>query len=390
MKLDTRTLGELVDVTDDGARGAADALSRLSGTEIAVETTGVSVVTAADLRQQFGDAGHVGITLGLTGGFPAETLLAFDRAGAEEFVEGPRPDEGAALNAMDRSSVKEAATIAVREFTDSLAAQFADPVDLTPPTYHDRIDDATLLAETPGSAALVFESELWDRETGTRFTLVTVPGPAALDHLLTDRAGDDGDAISLDGLGDFDRLVRDGAADAAGLFAAITDIEARVETSRLRFVPVAAVPAYLGADPVAGTVFGLNDARDGYLAVLFAESSALTVADAMLPVGSDGQFDEMTRSAIREIGGVMTSSFLDGWADLFDDPIEHTSPAFVNGEGATVLDPLLSRIADEREYAFVADTRIRTTDGALGCTMLALPADHRLAELRSLRQPGPN
>lgn len=389
MKLDTRTLGELVGVTDEGARAAAEALSRLSGTEITVDTTGVSVVTEADLRQQFGDTGHVGVTLGLTGTFPGETLLAFDRAGAEEFVEGPHPDEGAGLNAMDRSSVKEAATIAAGEFTDSLTTHFGEPVELTPPTYHDRIDDATLLAETPGSAALVFENELSDLETGNSFSLVTVPGHSAVDHLLTDQ-GDDSDAISLDGLGDFDRLVRDGAAEAAGLFSAITDSEARVEASRLRFVPVSAVPAYLGAEPVAGTVSGLNEGRDGYLAVLFDESSALTVADTMLPVGGNGRFDEMTRSAIKEISTVMTSSFLDGWADVLDEPVEHTSPAFVNGAGTTVLDPLLRRIATQREHTFVLETTIRTTDGALSGTMLALLADHRLAELRPLRHPGRN
>ncbi|MEF8801419.1 MAG: hypothetical protein V5A38_03550 [Halolamina sp.] len=389
MRLDTRRLGELVGVTDEGARAAADALSRRSGTEIAVDTTGLSVVTEADLCQQFGDTGHVGVTLGLIGAFPGETLLAFDGAGAEAFVDGPRSTTGAGLNAMDRSSVKEAVTIAAGEFTDSLRAHFDEPVELTPATYHERIEDGMLFAETPGSGALLFESELSDRNTGRSFSLVTVLGPSAVDLLPTDQT-DAGVAVSLDGLAELDRRLRAGAAEATGLFWAITDLEARVELSRLRFVPVSAVPFYLDADPVAGTVFGLNDGRDGYLAVLFGESSALSVADAMLPVGANGRFDEMTRSAIEEIGGVMTNSFLDGWTGVFEDSVEHTSPAFVNGAGATVLDPLLSRIAAQREYAFVLDTTIRTADGALSCSMLALPADHLLAELRSLGRPDCN
>jgi chemotaxis protein CheY-P-specific phosphatase CheC len=389
MTLDTRTLGEVVGVIDEGARAAAGVLSRRSGTEIAVDTTGVSVVTGTDLCQQFGGTGHVGVTLGLTGAFPAETLLALERAGAEEFVDAQRHDDRTGLNAMDRSSVTEAATVAVDEFTDSLQTHFGESVEPTPPTYHDRIDDATLLAETSGVATLVFESELSDRHTATRFSLVTVPGRRAVDRLLTDEATA-GVAVSLDGLGKFHRRVRDGATEAAGLFSAITDIETRVGTSRLRYVPVSAVSSALDTGPVAGTVFGLNDGRDGYLAVLFAESSALSVADAMLPVGATGRFDEMTRSAIEELGGVMTGSFLGAWAHVFDDPVEHTSPAFVNGGAATVLDPLLRRIATKREHAFVVDTTIRTADGAPSCTMLALPADHRLTELRSLRQSGCN
>lgn len=386
MKLDTDTLGTLLGITDDGAHEAANALSRLSGIEIGVDSTSVSIVTEADLRQQFPNPEYVGVTAGLNGAFAGETLLVFERAGAENFVEGHRPPEEE-LDAKDRSSVKEAATIAARAFSDSLAAHFDESVDLTPPTYYDRIDDAMVLAGTPGSAALVFESKLSDRESGSTYSLVTVPGRAAVDQLLTDNPDDEA-GVSLDGLGDFDRLVRDGAREAADLFSAITHIEATVESSRLRFVPVAAVPTSLGGNPVAGTVFGLNEARDGYLAVLFDEPSALSVADAMLPVGGNGRFDEMTRSAIKEIGSVMTSGFLEGWADVFDEPIEHTAPAFANGTGDTVLGPVLRRIGTQREHTFLVDTTIRTEEGAIDCTILALPADHRLAELRSLRQPG--
>lgn len=388
MKLDTQTLGEFVEVSDEGAREAATALSRLSGTDIAVDTTGVSVVTGADLGARFGDAGSVGVTVGLNGAFPGDLLLAFDRGGAEAFVEGHQPEEGTALNAMDRSSIKEAATIAAGEFADSLSAHFGEAVELTPPTYYDRVEDATLLSGTPGSAALLLESQLSCPETGNSFSIVTVPGHAAVDQLTTDQAEDA--AVSLDGLDEFDTLVRDGAAEAAGLFSAVTGLEATAETTRLRFVSLDAVPASLDDAAVAGTVFGLNDARDGYLAVLFDHRSALSVADAMLPVGGNERFDEMTRSAIEEIGSVMTSGFLDGWADAFDEPLEHTSPAFVEGPGETVLDPLLGRIGTEREHAFVVDTCIRTADGTLDCSILALPADHRLAELQSVRRPGTN
>lgn len=389
MKLDTDALGEFLRVADEGADEATEALSRLSGTEIGVETTELSMLTEADLRERFGVADNVGITIGLDGAFPGTTLLASDRAAAGWFVEGVRP-EGEQLNAMDRSKVKEAASIAVEAFADSLSAWADDAVQLTPPTYYDRIDDATLLAGTPRSAALAFESELVDREAGVGFTLLTVPKRAVVDRLLTDRPHGEASLVSLDGLGDFDRLVRDGAADAAGLFTAITEIETSVASSRLRYTPVGAVPDHLGEGAVAGTVFGLNDGRDGYLAVLFDESSALAAADAMLPNrGADG-LDDLSRSAIKEVGSVMTSGFLDGWGDLFDAPVDHTAPAFVDGPGPAVLEPVLRRVASRREHAFVVDTTLRAPDGGLTCTVLALPADHRLAELQSLRHPSQN
>lgn len=387
MSIDIDALGSYTRRAEDGASAAADALSRISGANTVAEHTGITVATDRELRR-FGSE-HVGITIGLQGAFPGTLLLACDRAGAQRLLE-PSSDSppSAPLDPMDRSSAKEAAHIAADAYVEGFSAGLDGPVELAPPTYHDRLDEAPLLADAPGTAALVFESELVEADGGAAFSLLAVPGRAAVDDVFTAR---DPDAVGvpLHTLATFDRIARDGAGQAADLLSTMTGIEATPEASRLGFVPVETVSASVGDAPVAGTVFGLNDGRDGYLAVLFDESDALAVADAMLPVNGGDAFDEMTASALKELGSVLTSGFVEGWADVFDNPVDYTSPAFVTGSGDTVLDPILRRVGSQTDHAFVVETRMRTAAG-FDCDVFALPADHRFTERPELRQSGRN
>ncbi|MFB6221961.1 MAG: hypothetical protein ABEH90_11050 [Halolamina sp.] len=389
MSIDIDTLGEFARLADEGADAAADALSRISSTETAVDDTGVTVVTERGLRR-FADE-YVGVTVGLTGSFPGTLLLACDRAGAERLLERSPdedpPDSTAPLDAMDRSSAKEAGHIIADAYVEGFAAGLDGPIELTPPTYHDRIEDATLLSDAPGAGALVFESALTDGDA--EFSLLTVPGRAAIDDVFTAR-GPDATGVPLHTLATFDRVVREGATEAAGLLSTATGIEATVDASRVRLAPVDRLTATIGDDPVAGTVFGLNDGRDGYLAMLFEKGDARAIADARLPVDDPGSLDDLHSSTIQELSSVLTSGFIDGWRDVFDARVGHTPPAFVAGAGNTVLDPVLGRIERQRDHTFVVEARLRAADREFACDVLALPADHRFTERGSLRHSGRN
>jgi len=61
---------------------------------------------------------------------------------------------------------------------------------------------------------------------------------------------------------------------------------------------------------------------------------------------------DMERSAIQEIGNVMTSGFIDGWANVLQTRIDISTPEFTFGPGSGMVDRLVGdpdgRIA--REY----------------------------------------
>lgn len=380
MKVDIDTLGLFNRLAGEGARSAADALARLSGVDIYVDVTGVSLLTETDLQEVFAGGDHVGVQIGLGGGLSGETVLAFDRGSIDHLLNVVLPGrDSGQFDAMDRSGVKEVGNIAVGGFVDGWANHLGTAIDLTPPTYLDEVGrDLLLDAGGDAPAVFLFESQLEAHGADMEFSILMLPEYAGFTELLAGRPGGNTGVVSLDQLSAFDRMARQGASGAAQHLTAMTGVETELEVSKLRFVPVETVPACVGEHTVAGTVFGLNEGRDGYLAVLFDEESALAVADAMLPTGTSGEFDSMTESALKEVGNVMTSGFIDGWANVLGTSIEHTPPEFVHDMGSAALDPVVSRIAVEQDHAFVVDTAMRTDGREFACDVFALPDGQRL------------
>ena len=86
----------------------------------------------------------------------------------------------------------------------------------------------------------------------------------------------------------------------------------------------------------------------------------------------------MDKSAIKELGNIMTSGFIDGWANVLETTIEHSPPEFVHEMGAAIVSPIAARLGTQQEHAFVIDSTVRTDDGAVSCSLYALPNEREL------------
>jgi len=67
------------------------------------------------------------------------------------------------------------------------------------------------------------------------------------------------------------------------------------------------------------------------------------LAQAMIPGersgGSDSSgFSDMERSAIQEIGNIMTSGYIDGWANVLDTTIGMGTPTFTYGPTHRIIE----------------------------------------------------
>ena len=151
--------------------------------------------------------------------------------------------------------------------------------------------------------------------------------------------------------------------------------------SRLRFVPIQDVPSEVGDTTVAGTIFELHGRPSGYLAILFDEASAEEVAQWMIPTETEPGIGEMERGALRELGNIMTSGFIDGWANVLETSIEHTPPQFIHDMGSAVMDPLVSRLGRPQAHAVRLDSATRPPGRAV------LPL-HRGAQPREAQHAG--
>lgn len=387
MKVAVDSLGLFNRLAAKGAEHAAESLSSLTGVEMAVDVTDITLLTQADLQEAFGGREYAGVKIGFEGGLNGETVLAFRRGDVGALLSSllpghdPSPDEE--LDAMARSGVEEVGNITIGGFIDGWANHLGTGIDITPPEYVAAEGTGVLPdhAFRGDGGVILFQSELKSRRVGSEFEfgLYMLPQYEALTKLLAERSGDDeAGLLPLGALSRFNRMTSEGAANAAEHLTTMTGVETDVEVSQLRFLPIEDVPIHVGDRRRAGTAFELSGATDGYLLVLFDERSAEVVADEMTPMETGDGIGELERSALEEIGNVMTSGFIDGWANVLGTSIEHSPPEFVHDMGSAIVDPMIGRLAECRDHAFVIDSTIETETREVACDIYTLPEERDL------------
>jgi two-component system chemotaxis sensor kinase CheA/chemotaxis protein CheC len=165
-----------------------------------------------------------------------------------------------------------------------------------------------------------------------------------------------------------------GTQTAADNVEMMTGIATDAEVSKISFTAIEDVLKQIGTETYVGTVVEFTGVPSGYLVVLFDEDSAITVADALSPTDIDGEglTDEHT-AAIAELGNIMTSGFVDGWANVLQTSVDHTPPRLVHDIGRAIVDPLAAQVGQHQEHAFIIDARMQTDEVAFRSEIHALP-----------------
>ena len=391
MRVDVRALGACNRLAERGAERAADALADLTGTDLAVEVTGASVASGEDLAEAFAGRSSIGVSVGLDGGLDGEAVLAFDSQQADALLS--LLPGGAS---MGRSAVTEVGNIALGGFLDGWANYLGQAIDMTPPRYFEA-DGAAVLPDgaLDGNGVFLFESRLDATTTDLDFSIYMLPDSGPFRDLVVGKtataatpgaegaAGGASDAgstvVPYESLSTFASLAKRGSTNAADNIGMMTGLDTTVEVSRLRFVPLADVPAEVGVEPHAGTVFELQGEPSGYLAILFEEASAAAVAASMLPTEPDEPLGDMAENALCELGNVMTSGFIDGWANVLGTSIAHSPPEFVHDIGSATISPIVAELGRRQDYGFVIDAAIQTEGVQAQCDIYALPDERELA-----------
>jgi chemotaxis protein CheC len=419
MNVDIQSLGTFNRLAHEGAEQATASMCQMTGLDAVVDVTKISLVDRADVGEQLAGGEYVGVRFGFAGELAGETVLVFDREGSETISNALVPG-GAADEAMARSSVEEVGNIMMSGFIDGWADFLEATIDHSPPKYVEgtgrdilpQVPDggeATLdgpegfegvgaaSANGEGSASaeggrnspvdgsldqvFVFKSEIeWVGES-VSFYIYMLPEYGPLADVMGSHADAEDDAIPVDKLGVFNEMTYDGTQRAADNVEMMTGIETEAEVTQLSFAPIEDVPKQVGTDTYVGTVVEFTGVPSGYLMVLFDEASAVHIAEAMMPIEMDS--DELTdqhKQAIEELGNIMTSGFVDGWANVLQTSVDHTPPRLVHDMGRAIVDPLAAQVGQHQEHAFIIDSEMRTEDIAFGAEIQVLPNERELRQ----------
>ena len=172
----------------------------------------------------------------------------------------------------------------------------------------------------------------------------------------------------------FNQMAKEGSGTVADNLGQLTGLDASVHTSQINFLDIGDVKTHIGNRQRVGIYVELNEPPHGYVLFMLDPADSKRLAGAMMggmgdPSG-DG-FTEMERSAMQEIGNIMTSAFIDGWANVLDTTIDMGTPNFVLGPASGIIDKMGGW--PDSDLVFVIDSRITVEDGDLGMTVYTFP-----------------
>jgi chemotaxis protein CheC len=378
MQIDIDSLETYNTLARDGAQSAAESLSQLTGIDTHVQVTNVSLMTPGDLEYEYVGSEFSGVRIELGGALTGETLLTFDEAARSVIAGTLAPEEPTDIR---RSSIEEVGNIMTSGFIDGWADHLQTTIDISPPTFlsGSGADVLAASAAAEDEQVFVFRSRVESAAESIDFHILFVPERDSLIEAL----GPTGEeSVSFEKLEVFNEMTKHGAEQAAENITTMTGLETDVEVNRMSFVPIDDVPATVGDRRYIGTVMEYTGKPSGYLAILFDQPSAEAVVDALVPMETEGEWSEMEQSAVKELGNIMTSGFIDGWANVLESSIDHSPPEFVSDMGSSIMSPIVGRMARTQEHAFLLDSMIHTDgDGAFHCEILALPDESELREV---------
>lgn len=387
MQLDVRTIQEFNDVANTGAERAARALGDMTDTSTAVAGTRAEIVQFGDLVSAHQDEGVTGVTVTFEGDISGSIVLVFDEDDIDALVESVFPaDIDEITPDLYQSSLLEVGNIMIGEFVDAWADAHGKQIRIRPPTlmvglWPDVLGPAASLWDDE-RVTLTFTSELGNPDHPIDFDLYMFPDVDSLSSIV--EGGADMIPFSMDQFAQFSTLMKEGTREAAGKITQMTDLATSVEVSRLTFVPENSLRDHVTNSDCVASVTELQAEPHGYVVFLFDTDSALTLSKTMLPYEDDSEeFTDTHRAAIEEIGNIMTSGLIDGWANTLETGMLHEPPHIVERPGADLLTELASQVESAEEYAMLMDSTISTTEHDINCDIFALPRHDEFERLLS-------
>lgn len=161
----------------------------------------------------------------------------------------------------------------------------------------------------------------------------------------------------------------------------ITGRDVTMDVSSVNLTEIEQIPSVISMadDAMIGLYVRFSGELPGSVLTLLSIPSAKRLADIMLAGMEDESGDddsllsEMQRSAVEEIGNIITSSFIDVWANTFEMGIDQSPPAYVCDYVTSILDAALVKAAGKGDFAVIFNSALCITGQDIDCNILVLP-----------------
>lgn len=396
MELDIRTLQTFHKMASRGSRNTASRLSEAIDRDVHVESTKVKFVTPGELQTEVNaDDNYIAVSAELAEGPGGHSVVLFEENMASELSQmavvrtghddvslvGGNGSDNGAVSSAGVGVLTEVGNMMNHGFIDKWADVLDMDIDVNVPVYHTASGSIDFLQSLQSSEEgiqllLMFQNELQVAGSDKPCIHIHVPSIEELESVLsTERTLVH--PFGYEKLVGFDEMVEQGATEAAKSMSMLTGQETNVDIRHLNFVHVSSIPRELAGRNVVGVSFTYDGLPSGYLLFVFEEESAKSIIRSLVDNdeqldASGGPFGEFGKSALQELGNIMASGVLDGWANVLGTTIDHSPPEYIRDVGPGVADPIAEKVGENQQYAFVFDTTIEAEGQDIDCDIYSV------------------
>ena len=179
----------------------------------------------------------------------------------------------------------------------------------------------------------------------------------------------------------FNQMAKEGGGTVADHLQQLTGLETELRVTKLNFLTLSDIRTHVGDSKQIGISIELLEPPHGHILFLVDGLSAKRIAGQMIGgMGevSDSGFSDLERSAIQEVGNIMTSAFIDGWANVLNTTIDISPPTFTYGAGSDLASNL---VHSQYDLALLFDSQIHAPAADVDMSVYMFPNLEELVNL---------
>lgn len=178
-----------------------------------------------------------------------------------------------------------------------------------------------------------------------------------------------------------------GAAHAATTLSQMLNSTIEMGVPKVIAVDISQLANYIGEDPSAMVAFELQGdiPHGGYVVFYLSRESAIRITNTMLGMTDMNRpFNEMDESALREVGNIMVSAYLDATAELLGFVMLPSPPSLVIDMAHAAMQSLIASMGEELDEVLLFRTELMCLEHKIDSDIILMPELSSLNRMVSL------
>jgi chemotaxis protein CheC len=175
----------------------------------------------------------------------------------------------------------------------------------------------------------------------------------------------------------WDSLIKKGMTNAISGLSQMVGRAFTINSINIKQIPAKEMPNILGGPEqlVIGIYITFSGESNGHILLAHQPEVAYAILDLLLgnAPGTSKSLDEMSQSALGEMGNVTGTFFLNAVANSLGITLHPSPPVVLLDMAGAILDIALAEILQERDDVFIAETAFSVNDQDIQGTFLIMP-----------------